>query len=429
MRAKQSKKTCETKEKPPQTLKDPARHKQAPKKSQLYLHLRRLTPGWWDARGKSDVLDILSCIRAHIRRSLLHASARDQFPGVILEPNDLTIIALNSLLPARMRPRKGFSALCTAPDIVLHIRVRIWLGVELSDVKLARVEIAPIVPNKRSIGTNRSATARRGNSCSVEEASNSESGALGETKPGINLIVIDQFDLVGGIGSDIHALNITKNTNELPGVLAILYVPTGSFTELLQSVVPEDRQPTLVWSCIAMHNPWELASQPRNGIRRLNEYYSYRFLLVGDRLGTSNGPFSSRSRCIVGALSILLLLIIGIKSGIPTRFGCLLQHVNDKGIQGDVKRLIWAVRRRVEFGLEALEGTVSDGLRPNLIPQNVASLPARDDIPLLTLLENESANGAVSPPSHGVSSTIQVELGTELGSSGTRHPDNQLDLF
>jgi len=89
----------------------------------------------------------------------------------------------------------------------------------------------------------------------VEKASNSESNAMGEMEPGSNLIVVNHFDLVGSIGSDIHALNVTKNTNELLGVLAFLHVWTGSFAELLQSVVPKDRQPTLVWSGLTMHNP------------------------------------------------------------------------------------------------------------------------------------------------------------------------------
>ena len=89
------------------------------------------------------------------------------------------------------------------------------------------------MPNKRSIGTNRVPSIRRVNSCSVEEASNSEGGALGETKPGIDLIIVDQFDLVSGIGSDIQASNVMENTNELAGVLVILTVSTGSFAELL----------------------------------------------------------------------------------------------------------------------------------------------------------------------------------------------------
>jgi len=57
----------------------------------------------------------------------------------------------------------------------------------------------------------------------VEEASNTESGAMGQTKPGINLIIIDQFDHVGSIWSDTHSLNITKNTNELPGIQSSTY--------------------------------------------------------------------------------------------------------------------------------------------------------------------------------------------------------------
>ena len=67
-----------------------------------------------------------------------------------------------------------------------------------------------------------------------------------------------------------------------------------------------------------------------------------------------------------------------------------------------MKRLIWAVRWPVEYGLETLQGSVSDGLCPNLTLQNVTSLPARDDIPLLAHLANELANGAVSPPSHSM---------------------------
>jgi len=168
-------------------------------------------------------------------------SMGDQFPGVILEPNNLAIIAPNSLLSACIRPGKGLSALCTVADIVLHIRVRIWLSVELSDIEFMRIEIVLIVPSKRSIGINRVATARLGNSCLVEEVSNSESSAMREMKPGINLIVINQFDLVCGIESDIHALNVMKNTNELPGVLAVIYIPTGRFAELLKSVGPNHR--------------------------------------------------------------------------------------------------------------------------------------------------------------------------------------------
>ena len=49
----------------------------------------------------------------------------------------------------------------------------------------------------------------------------------------------------------------------------------------------------------------------------------------------------------------------------------------------------WAILRGVEFGLEALEGSVSDDLGPNFIPRSVAGLLAREDIPLVALLENE----------------------------------------
>ena len=92
-----------------------------------------------------------------------------------------------------------------------------------------------------------------------------------------------------------------------------------------------------------------------------------------------------------------------------------------------MKRLIWAVLGCVEFGLEALEGTVSHGLRPDLTPQNVAGLPTGSDVPLLALLKDEFSKGAVSPPSNCASSRNKVELGAELGSSGTNHANNQLD--
>ena len=36
---------------------------------------------------------------------------------------------------------------------------------------------------------------------------------MGEMKLGINLIIIDQFNLVGGIGGDILALNGMENSN------------------------------------------------------------------------------------------------------------------------------------------------------------------------------------------------------------------------
>ena len=143
------------------------------------------------------------------------------------------IIAQNSLLPAVVGRGKGPSALWRAPDILLQFRVRFWLSVELGDVKLAGGEIVPIVPHKRCIGMNRVPSIRRVNSCSLKEASNSEGGALGETKPGIDLIIVDQFDLVGSIGSNIQALNVMENTNELAGVLVILTVLTGSLAELV----------------------------------------------------------------------------------------------------------------------------------------------------------------------------------------------------
>ena len=91
--------------------------------------------------------------------------------------------------------------------------------------------------------------------------------------------------------------------------------------------------------------------------------------------------------------------------------------------------LIWAVPGCVEFGLEALESSVSDGLSPDLTPQSVIGLPRREDVPLPTLLENELVNGAVSPPIHRASSTVEVELSTELGSCGKRHAGHQFDYI
>jgi len=63
-----------------------------------------------------------------------------------------------------------------------------------------------------------------------------------------------------------------------------------------------------------------------------------------------------------------------------------------------VEGLIWPVLGCVEFGLEALESSVSDKLGPEFTPQSVTGLPTGEDVPLLTLLENELANGMVSPP-------------------------------
>ena len=69
---------------------------------------------------------------------------------------------------------------------------------------------------------------------------------IGDTKQVINLTVFDQFALVTSIRNDIDGFNITKNINELQGMLAVLYLPTGSLAGLLQSVVLMDRQPTLI---------------------------------------------------------------------------------------------------------------------------------------------------------------------------------------
>ena len=84
------------------------------------------------------------------------------------------------------------------------------------------------------------------------------------------------------------------------------------------------------------------------------------------------------------------------------------------------------------MGLEALEGSASDELGPNLIPQSVAGLLAREDTPLIALLENEPPNGNVSLPSHRATSTVQVKLspeyfGSDTGVRSWRHAMGQLD--
>jgi len=114
---------------------------------------------------------------------------------------------------------------------------------------LARSKLVLVEPNQRCIGTNMVPTARRGDSHWVEKTSDSENGAGGETMSGFDLIIIEQVDLVGGIESGIPGLNLTEDTNKLPGVLSILDLLTGRFAELLYGVVPENRQLDLVGVC------------------------------------------------------------------------------------------------------------------------------------------------------------------------------------
>ena len=83
-----------------------------------------------------------------------------------------------------------------------------------------------------------------------------------------------------------------------------------------------------------------------------------------------------------------------------------------------VESPIWAIPGGVEFGLEDLEGRLSDDLRPILIPQSVAGLLARENIVLIALLENEFAKSDVSPPSHSGTSSVEVKLGLEHLRSG-----------
>src|SRR5207237_2632461 len=138
-----------------------------------------LTPWRWNPRGESHILDILSCVTGHIVCSLLNPSTGDQFPRVLLEPNDLTIIFQNSPLPACMRPGKGLPALCLALDIFQHFRVRIWLSIELVNIESAWFKIALATPLKRCIGTNGITPLFWDSKCSVEEASNSKGGTPG----------------------------------------------------------------------------------------------------------------------------------------------------------------------------------------------------------------------------------------------------------
>ena len=130
--------------------------------------------------------------------------------------------------------------------------------------------------------------------------------------------------------------------------------------------------------------------------------------------------------------SFFLPVGIGIESGIPMRLGCLLQHVHYEGVQTGVESPVWAIPGGVEFGLEALEGSVSDDLGPNFIPQSIAGLLAREDIPLGALLENKPLNGDVSLPSHRATSTVKIKLspeyfGSDTGATSWSHAIDQLD--
>ena len=150
---------------------------------------------------------------------------------------------------------------------------------------------------------------------------------------------------------------------------------------------------------------------------------------MNGQLGTSNGPFISQ--CIAITSSFFLPHRIRIESSIPTRLGYLLQHVHYEGVQRGVESPVLAILGGVEFGLEALKGCVSDDLGSNFIPQSVAGLLAREDIPLIALLENEPLNGDVSPTSHRATSTVKVKLspeyfGSDTGATSWRHAIDQL---
>ena len=93
---------------------------------------------------------------------------------------------------------------------------------------------------------------------------------------------------------------------------------------------------------------------------------------------------------------------------------------------------IYTISGEVELVLEAWEGSVSDDLAPNFIPQSVARLLAREDTTLVALLENELPKGNVSPPSHRATKTVKVKLspeyfGTDTGPTSWWHAIDQLD--
>ena len=151
---------------------------------------------------------------------------------------------------------------------------------------------------------------------------------------------------------------------------------------------------------------------------------------MNGQLGTSNGPFIFQCIAITG--SFFVPLGIRIESGIPMRLGCLLQYIHYERVQKGVESPVLAIPGGVEFGLEALEDSVADDLCANFIPQSVAGLLAREDIPLVALLENEPPNGDVSPTSHRATSTVRVKLSPEyfssdMGATSWRHAIDQLD--
>ena len=151
---------------------------------------------------------------------------------------------------------------------------------------------------------------------------------------------------------------------------------------------------------------------------------------MNGQLGMRNGP--SIPQCIAITGSFFLSLGIGIESSIPTRLGCLLPHLHYEGVQTSVESPVLAIPWGVEFRLRAMEGSLSDDLGPNFIPQTVAGLLAREDIPLVALLENEPPNRDVSPTSHRASSTVKVKLCREYfnrdtGATSWRHAIDQSD--
>ena len=115
---------------------------------------------------------------------------------------------------------------------------------------------------------------------------------------------------------------------------------------------------------------------------------------MNGHLGTSNGAFILQ--CLTIGDKFLPLLGIGIDSGIRTQLNCLLQHLYYENIKTVVKSLVGCIPDAVEFDGEALEGRVSDGVCPNLIPQCMAGLLVEAVISLIAHLENESPNDNVS---------------------------------
>jgi len=81
---------------------DPAHPKQVLETLTIPSPSKTRTRRRWDTRGKRHISDILSCLIGHIGCSLPNTSAGNQISGMVLKSSNLTIIALNPPLPARI---------------------------------------------------------------------------------------------------------------------------------------------------------------------------------------------------------------------------------------------------------------------------------------------------------------------------------------